>query len=111
MHYAGVLFMKKMGKPREERYDKTLFPFEKTTKLVESGVYKYIRHPMFSSLLFLNWGTLLKDPLPFNIIIAVLCSIFLFLGMITEEKENIEYFGEEYRHYMKKTRMIVPFVF
>jgi protein-S-isoprenylcysteine O-methyltransferase Ste14 len=107
---AGVLFMKKLGQPREERYDKTLFPFEKTTNLVEKGIYKYIRHPMFSSLLFLNWGALLKNPHPVYIIIAVLCSVFLFLGMVTEEKENIEYFGEEYRRYMKKTRMIVPFL-
>ena len=107
---AGVLFMMKLGKPREERYDKTLFPFEKTTRLVESGIYKYIRHPMFSSLLFLNWGALLKNPQPTYILIAVFGSVFLFLGMITEEKENIEYFGEEYRQYMKKTRMIVPFL-
>ncbi len=108
---AGVLFMKKLGKPREERYDKTLFPFEKTTRLVESGIYKFIRHPMFASLLFLTWGTLLKNPQPYLIGVALISSVFLFSGMLVEEKENIDYFGEEYKLYKKRTRMILPFIF
>jgi protein-S-isoprenylcysteine O-methyltransferase Ste14 len=35
---------------------------EKTTILVTTGAYRYIRHPLYSSLLFLAWGIFFKAP-------------------------------------------------
>ena len=36
------------------------FEFENTISLVKEGIYKYIRHPMYGSLLFLAFGTMFK---------------------------------------------------
>jgi protein-S-isoprenylcysteine O-methyltransferase Ste14 len=84
--------------------------FENSTKLVTSGLYKYIRHPMYASLLFLGWGMFLKDINTITIIIIALVTIAVLLTCKVEEKEMIARFGEEYRDYMKRTRMWIPWM-
>jgi len=105
------MLMKKIGKPKETRQESTLYDFEKTSELVQTGIFKYIRHPMYGSLLFLTWGVCLKNPETTIIIISVLSSIFLYITAKTEEKEDIKFFGEEYIKYIKKSKMFVPYVF
>jgi len=83
---------------------------EKTTKLVVEGAYRYIRHPMYSSLLFLGWGAFFKSISILGMVLAVLATIFLILTGKMEEKENIRYFGREYEGYINKTKMFIPFV-
>jgi protein-S-isoprenylcysteine O-methyltransferase Ste14 len=84
--------------------------FETTTKLVTRGLYKYIRHPMYASLLFLGWGMLLKDFNTISIILIVVITIAVFLTCKVEEREMMLKFGEEYKVYMKNTKMWIPFV-
>lgn len=51
----GVHSLRIRGKPAERREgDPSLLAFEKTTTLVTSGIYRYIRHPLYSSLFLLN---------------------------------------------------------
>lgn len=108
---AGVILLKKIGKPTDSRSDESLFTFEKTSTLVCSGIFKYIRHPLYSSLLFLTWGILLKN-LTFPLIcFAALSSVFLYLTAIYDEKECVSYFGKRYLSYMNKTKMFIPFLF
>ena len=59
--YQGVQLFRRKGKIDQERSDSALVGIEKTTELVTIGVYQYIRHPFYSSLLFLGWGILLKN--------------------------------------------------
>ncbi len=84
--------------------------FENTTKLVTRGLYKYIRHPMYASLLFLGWGMFLKDINLLTLIIFAIVSIAGFLTCKVEEKEMIAKFGDEYKEYMEKTKLWIPFV-
>jgi protein-S-isoprenylcysteine O-methyltransferase Ste14 len=99
------------GKPKSTREDEALFKFEKTTKLVTRRVYKYIRHPMYSSLIFLTWGAGLKDITLISISLAVIATVFLVLSSLREEKENIAYFGDAYREYMKVSKRFIPFIY
>lgn len=85
--------------------------FENTTHLVQDGIYKYIRHPMYSSLLFLTWGIFMKAPSFSGLIPAIIGSTALLLTGRTEEKENLEFFGNEYQGYIGRTKKFVPFVF
>jgi protein-S-isoprenylcysteine O-methyltransferase Ste14 len=107
---AGVLQLKKAKKTGQNRNDEKLFQFEKTDELIETGIFKYIRHPMYSSLLFLTWGICLKNCNGFLIIISLLSSIFLFVTSLFDERECLRYFGESYRKYMKRTKRFVPFI-
>jgi protein-S-isoprenylcysteine O-methyltransferase Ste14 len=84
---------------------------ESTTTLVNKGAYKYIRHPLYSSLLFLVWGVFFKDVSLLGIILASAATAFLVVTAKMEESENIQKFGAEYAAYMKSTRMFIPFLF
>lgn len=107
---AGVILMKKKGKPGRERDDQMLYHFEKTSELVDTGIFKYIRHPLYSSLLFLTWGIYLKDPSGYLVVVAVLSTIALYLTARADEKECSEHFGAKYLDYMKRSKMFIPFI-
>ena len=108
---AGVVKLKRSGNSHHLRTDKNLYHFEKTTKLVDTGIFKYIRHPLYASLLFLAWGIFLKNPDLVLFIIVALCSVFLYITAIFDEKGCVEYFGDPYLDYKNRTRMFIPFVF
>lgn len=107
---AGSVQLKKDGKPGSNRAEKALYAFEKTSKLVDTGIFKYIRHPLYSSLIFLTWGIFLKYPTGFLFVVALLSSAFLYLTAFFDEKECIQYFGDQYRDYMKRTKRFIPFL-
>ena len=107
---AGAIRMKKIGKPGKNRESKSLYPFEMTTELIDQGIFKYIRHPLYSSLLFLTWGIYLKQPTYILIIVALFSSGFLYLTAIFDEKESIRTFGNAYREYMKQSKRFIPYV-
>jgi protein-S-isoprenylcysteine O-methyltransferase Ste14 len=108
---AGVATLRRAGKPDDQRQDDSLIGVEKTTRLVSVGLYRYIRHPFYSSLLFLAWGTFFKHLSWVGLALAAVATVFLFVTGKVEEREDIAYFGEQYREYMKKTKMFVPFLF
>ena len=108
---TGVLLLKKKGKPLTNRDEKELFQFEKTSELIDQGIFKYIRHPLYSSLLFLTWGIFLKNTTNLLLLVAVVSSVFLYLTAIYDEKECIKYFGNQYCEYMKRTKRFIPFLF
>ncbi len=110
MVIAGVILLKRSGKPENKRTEKELYQFERTTQLVETGIYKYIRHPLYSSLLFLSWGIFLKNISAETGIIAVLSSVFLYFTALSDEKECTAFFGEKYTEYMKRTKRFIPFI-
>ena len=82
--------------------------FESHT-LVTSGIYKYIRHPMYASqwiwvvaqiLLLWNW---VAGPLDLLFFIP-----FYILRVHAEEKMMLDTFGDQYREYMKNSGEVIP---
>ena len=108
----GVLLLRITGKPDEKRIgDVPLIGIEKTTALVTLGAFKYIRHPLYSSLLFGTWGIFFKGPSLLAGILALTATTFLLATAKVEETENIRFFGAPYQTYMKQTKMFIPFLF
>ncbi len=106
----GLYRFKLACRINRERKDPTLFGFEHTTSLITTGVYRYIRHPMYASLLCLTWGIAYKNPTGMIMICAAAATIFLSRTVLVEERENLVFFGEEYRQYMKRTKRFVPWI-
>jgi protein-S-isoprenylcysteine O-methyltransferase Ste14 len=71
-------------------------PVESTTVLVTSGMYRYIRHPLYASLLYLGWGICLKRVTALTAALALAVTLFLFLTAKIEERENVDKFGSDY---------------
>lgn len=107
----SLYFFKKVGGSKQRENESGNFEFENTTNLIREGIYKYIRHPMYGSLLFLDLGAMFKNISITTISIAVAAAIFVVLTARIEEKENINFFGQDYKDYMKKSKMFIPFVF
>jgi protein-S-isoprenylcysteine O-methyltransferase Ste14 len=107
---AGAIQLKRKGNSGKIREDQTLFQFEKTSTLVDTGIYKYIRHPLYVSLMILTWGIFLKNTTVFLFLISVLSTAFLYVTAILDEKECVQYFGKEYLEYRKRTKMFIPFL-
>ena len=107
---AGVFMMKKSGSPKQHRNENNLYAFEKTTELVDTGIFKYIRHPLYSSLIFLTWGIFFKNPTIELLIISFISTIFMILTALFDEKECISFFGEKYIDYIKRSKMFVPYI-
>jgi protein-S-isoprenylcysteine O-methyltransferase Ste14 len=98
----GFYLLHKIGRPTTG--------IEDTTILVKTGIYRYIRHPLYSSLMLFAWGALLKDMSYLSVILGLLATASLIATAIVEEKENLQRFGEEYYAYMKSTRRFLPFL-
>jgi protein-S-isoprenylcysteine O-methyltransferase Ste14 len=80
-------------------------------QLVTGGVYRYVRHPMYSAfflwavaqmLLLPNWVAAFSGIIGFGILYCFRVS--------REEQLMLEAFGDEYRAYMERTARIVPWV-
>jgi len=84
---------------------------ETTTTLVTTGVYKYVRHPLYSSLIFLGAGCFLKNPSLLASSLFVVTAVFVYATALSEEKENLLKFGDDYAAYTRKSKMLVPFLF
>jgi protein-S-isoprenylcysteine O-methyltransferase Ste14 len=108
----GVGALKSRGKPASNREnDPSLLTFEKTTQLVTDGIYKYIRHPLYASLLLLTWGVFFKNLSSTAIILSIAATIFLVSTAKADEAECVQFFGAAYNEYIHKTKMFIPFIF
>lgn len=86
------------------------FTFENTVQLVTHGIYHYVRHPMYTSLLLLGWGLFLQDPSWLAAMIALQVTLMLICTVQVEERENRSFFGEAYVRYQRSNKMLIPFV-
>jgi len=108
----GVRSLTSLGKPVARRdAEPALLAFEKTSALVTSGIYRYIRHPLYSSLLFLTWGIFFKSVTGLGVLFAFAATLFLFATALADEAECIRFFGAAYQAYMKQSKRFVPFLF
>ncbi len=106
----SLRMLKRSGGHAEREEMPENLSFENTVHVVETGIYRFIRHPMYSSLLFLGWGAFLKHITPVNIVLILLVSGLLFAVAKVEEGENIRFFGRDYEGYMRRTKMFIPWV-
>ena len=99
----GVFLLRTFGKPTDQ--------LEATTQLVTRGIYQFIRHPLYASLIYLTWGLFFKTPSMLDGCLAVISTAFLYATARADESECLVKFGGEYATYIKNTKMFVPLVF
>lgn len=109
---AGILTLRRHGAASGERkgglpHD-ALYDWEKTTRVIDTGIFGYIRHPMYASLLALTWGAFFQDPGLSGLPPALVSSLALWFTARADEAECLAYFGPAYRDYMARTRRFVP---
>lgn len=83
---------------------------EDTQAIVEAGAYRYIRHPLYASLLLFVWGAFLKGVDVTSAVLALPATAAFALTARYEERFNLDRFGSRYAEYMRRTKMFVPFI-
>ena len=79
--------------------------------LVNTGLYRYIRHPQYLGIFLFTGGWILHWPSTITLILwPILIGAYMWLAR-HEEKMAVEWFGESYAAYMKQTKRFIPFVF
>lgn len=108
----GIRSLISHGKPVAQREaEPQLLAFEKTSSLVTGGIYRYIRHPLYSSLLFLTWGIFFKALTWPGLLLALAATLLLVATARADETECLRFFGASYQAYMKQSKRFVPFLF
>jgi protein-S-isoprenylcysteine O-methyltransferase Ste14 len=83
-----------------------LFEVEKSGALVVHGLYKAVRHPLYTfSLLFL-WLTPSVSQNSLTVYIG--STLYILIGTYFEERKLLREFGEAYAEYKKSTPMLIP---
>jgi protein-S-isoprenylcysteine O-methyltransferase Ste14 len=79
--------------------------------LVTSGVYRLIRHPMYTSFLLWSLGQLLLLPNWVTGLAGLFGFCIMYFPRIRrEEKLMLKAFGNDYREYMMRTKRLVPYI-
>ena len=89
----------------------TIPSVRKKSNLITTGVYKLVRHPIYSGTLIsvLGWTILLKSII--SIVYFPFLFLLFFLGSFVEERILIEEYGDQYLDYKKKvTKRFIPFI-
>jgi len=81
-------------------------------RLIETGLYKYIRHPSYtgSLLSFLGLGLHLNNWLCVAVILVPIVSVFIYRIRI-EEQLLLQQTALNYAGYIKRTKRLIPFVY
>ena len=81
-------------------------------RLINTGPYAFIRHPMYTSFLLMGLGQALLLP---NWIAGlsglVGFAVLFFLRVGKEERMMLENFGPQYRAYMERTKRLIPYLY
>lgn len=83
---------------------------KKGSKLVQKGVYKYIRHPMYTGVLLTCLSLFLSNAsFTSFLIFAVLC--YVFDTKAAMEEELLTKMHKEYQHYTANTKKFIPYIY
>jgi protein-S-isoprenylcysteine O-methyltransferase Ste14 len=81
-------------------------------RLIDSGPYRFIRHPTYTGLLMLVFGLGLSfGNLASTLIIVVPILMCLLWRIRIEEQALVEAFGQRYHSYMQRTKRLIPLIY
>ena len=75
-------------------------------RLVTSGLYRWVRHPIYSCALLVLWLTPVMSVNLLALNIGI--SLYFWIGSIFEERKLLHEFGEEYQVYCQRTPRLIP---
>lgn len=76
--------------------------------LLEDGIHRYVRHPLYAGTFVFIWGLWLIFPLLSLLISNSIITVYTLVGIQLEEQKLIKQFGEAYLLYRKKVPMLIP---
>lgn len=85
---------------------------DKELTLLTNGMYKFIRHPLYTGGLLITIGLELAFR---SLIVLSLHTIAFFIifrdRMLREETVLLDKFKDKYKEYIKKTKRLIPYIY
>jgi protein-S-isoprenylcysteine O-methyltransferase Ste14 len=86
------------------------YQIKKDHELITSGIYTYIRHPIYSCMTLSFLGAELVVGSYLFIVLLLVLPLGSYFQAKKEEKILLSHFGNDYASYKKKSKMFIPYV-
>ena len=84
--------------------------FKEGHELIETGPYRFVRHPIYTGLLIMCVGTAIEIGMLRGILGLALMTLGFWIKLKQEERLLMRHFPEEYPAYSKRVKALVPYV-
>ena len=78
-------------------------------RVVDTGPYRLVRHPIYTGILLALLGSTMVHWYPRVVLLPVIFAYFVYAARV-EERSMREHFPKEYPIYVKRTKMLIPFL-
>ncbi|UCH03139.1 MAG: isoprenylcysteine carboxylmethyltransferase family protein [Candidatus Bathyarchaeota archaeon] len=100
------------GRAQLAKYGSGILRIKNDHKLITTGVFRYIRHPIYAGGFLGVIGLYLSFR---SILILTSISLIHFFviryRLLFEEQLLLQEFGDHYKNYMKRTKRLIPFIY
>ena len=79
---------------------------ERPSKMVSNGLYRWVRHPLYTAGLLFIWLTPIMSVN--SLIVIISATIYIIVGALFEERKLEREYGSAYVEYKAVTPMLIP---